>query len=70
PANWLDGVTAVVQPALLEDAPRKLLEALASGVPVIATPACGLPPQMGLTLVPADNVDALIAALRQTISCA
>ncbi|HJW39652.1 MAG TPA: VanW family protein, partial [Rhizomicrobium sp.] len=47
PANWLDGVTAVVQPALLEDAPRKLLEALASGVPVIATPACGLPPQMG-----------------------
>jgi hypothetical protein len=68
--TWLEGVTAVVQPALLEDAPRKLLQALASGVPVIATPACGLPPQIGLRLVPADNVVALIAALRQTISCA
>jgi hypothetical protein len=61
--NWLDGVVAVVQPALLEDAPRKLLAALGAGVPVIATKACGLPEQDGLTLVPADNVDALIAAL-------
>jgi hypothetical protein len=68
--TWLEGVTAVVQPALLEDAPRKLLQALASGVPIIATSACGLPPQKGLTLVPADNVDALVAALRQTISYA
>jgi hypothetical protein len=61
-ANWLAGISAVVQPALLEDAPRRLLLALSSGVPVIATPACGLPEQPGLTLVPPDDVPALVAA--------
>jgi hypothetical protein len=61
-ADWLDGVSAVVQPALLEDAPRRLLLALASGVPVIATRACGLPEQDGLTLVDGDTAS-LIAAL-------
>lgn len=58
-----NGVAAFVQPAFLEDKPRKLLAALAGGIPVIATAACGLPPQPGLTLVPAGDADALIAAL-------
>jgi hypothetical protein len=62
--NWLNGVAAVVQPAVLEDAPRRLLLSLASGVPVIATRACGLPEQDGLTLVPDGDSDGLIAALR------
>jgi glycosyltransferase involved in cell wall biosynthesis len=66
-ANWLDGVTAIVQPALLEDAPRWLLAALSAGVPVIATAACGLPPQDGLTIVPADDTGALIEALRDVL---
>jgi hypothetical protein len=57
--NWLDGVACVVQPALLEDAPRRLLQALASGVPVIATRACGLPAQDGLVLAPEDDEAAL-----------
>jgi glycosyltransferase involved in cell wall biosynthesis len=68
-SNWLDGVAAVVQPALLEDAPRKLLFALANGVPVIATRAGGLPEQDGLTLVDGDGpslVEAL--ALRHPIT--
>jgi hypothetical protein len=58
------GVAAFVQPAFLEDKPRKLLAALASGIPVIASSECGLQPQHALTLVPAGNVEALIAALR------
>ena len=62
-ADPLDGVAAVVQPALLEDAPRRLLIALARRVPVIATTACGLPPQDGLTLVPADDAAALARAI-------
>jgi hypothetical protein len=62
-ASWLDGVRAVVHPALAEGAPRRLLEALAAGVPVIATPACGLGPQPGLTLVPMDDVEALVEAM-------
>ncbi|HZZ87021.1 MAG TPA: VanW family protein [Caulobacteraceae bacterium] len=61
--GWLDGVRAVVHPALAEAAPRRLLEALAAGVPVIATAACGLAPQPGLTLVPMDDVEALAAAM-------
>ncbi|RYF94114.1 MAG: glycosyltransferase, partial [Caulobacteraceae bacterium] len=63
--DWLDGVAAVVQPAVVEDNPRRLLGALAAGVPVIATPACGLDPQPGLTLIPPGDAAALIRALKR-----
>ena len=62
--HWLDDISVVVQPAIVEQAPRRLLAALASGVPVIATAACGLDPQPGLTIIPAADTDALVAALR------
>jgi hypothetical protein len=52
-----------VLPALIEHRPHTLLRALAAGLPVIATPACGLPPQPGLALVPPDDSDSLRAAL-------
>ncbi|QUD86251.1 VanW family protein [Phenylobacterium montanum] len=61
-ADWRNA-DAVVQPALVEEQPRLLLAALAAGLPVIASPACGLPPQAGLTLVPADDPRALIEAI-------
>jgi hypothetical protein len=60
--DWMDGVAAVVQPALLEDSPRRLLQALTARVPVIATRACGLPEQDGLTLIPDEA--ALMATLK------
>ena len=63
-ADWLGMVAAVVQPAIVEERPRVLLQALAAGVPVIATPACGLGVQPGVSLVPPDDVPALIDALR------
>jgi glycosyltransferase involved in cell wall biosynthesis len=63
PANWLADIAAVVQPAVVEHSPRRLLAALAAGVPVIATQACGLDPQPGLVLVPAGDVAALAAAI-------
>jgi glycosyltransferase involved in cell wall biosynthesis len=53
----------VVLPAFVENRPRQLLEALAGGVPVVATPACGLGPAEGLTLVPAGDA----AALREAV---
>ncbi len=62
--NWLQRVDAVVQPALVEEQPRPLLQALAAGVPVIASAACGLGSHPGLTLVPPDDAEALVAALR------
>lgn len=58
------GVAAFVQPAFLEDKPRKLLAALASGIPVIATPACGIAARAGLTLVEPGDMDALITELQ------
>lgn len=42
PYGWLRDVMAVVQPALVEEQPRRLLAARAAGVPVLATAACGL----------------------------
>ena len=61
--HWLDGADLVVLPAFVENRPRRLLEALAGGVPVVATPACGLGPAEGLTLVPAGDADALREAI-------
>ncbi len=66
-SGW-DGAAVAVQPALVEDQPRRLLAALAAGVPVIASAACGLPAQPGLTIVPADDAAALTALLRDRLA--
>ncbi|HEY2177854.1 MAG TPA: VanW family protein [Caulobacteraceae bacterium] len=63
PGDWR-AAAAVVQPAVVEDQPRRLLAALAAGVPVIATAACGLDPQPGLTLIPPNDARALERALK------
>jgi hypothetical protein len=42
--GWLDGIGAILHPASLTNQPRALLEALANGVKVYATPTCGLAP--------------------------
>ena len=62
-AGWRSEVAAVVQPALVEEQPRTLLAALAAGIPVIATPACGIASRPGLTLVPAGDTQALVRAI-------
>jgi hypothetical protein len=59
----LEGVAAVVLPAHVEHAPRLLLRALARGLPVIATPACGLGAGPDLRIVEAGDVEGLRAAL-------
>jgi glycosyltransferase involved in cell wall biosynthesis len=43
------------------------LAALAAGVPVIATAACGIPAREGLVLVPEGDGAKLSAALRQIL---
>lgn len=59
----LDGAAAVVLPAFVEHRPRRLLQALARGIPVIATDACGLSPGDGVTRVPMGDAAALRAAI-------
>lgn len=41
-ADWLNDVGAIFHPATMTAQPRRLLEALAHGVTIYATPACGL----------------------------
>src|SRR5436190_17755838 len=67
PNGWLKEVALVVQPAIAEERPRYLLAALAADVPVIAAPACGLASQDLLTMVPANDLTALIAVLRASL---
>jgi hypothetical protein len=62
-ADPLAGVAAVVLPAHVEHAPRLLLRALACGLPVIATPACGLDAGPRLEIIEAGDVDGLRAAV-------
>lgn len=64
PAEALSRCDVVALPAWVEHQPRALLAAIARGVPVIATPACGLGALQGWTDVRAGDVDALRRALR------
>lgn len=59
----LAGSTALVLPAWIEHEPRLALLALASGIPVIASKACGLPPHPRLIQVDAGDAEALKNAL-------
>lgn len=52
-----------VLPAHVEHQPRALLAALARGIPVVASSACGLGDLAGVTCVPAGDVAALRAAI-------
>ncbi|HEX8662466.1 MAG TPA: VanW family protein [Beijerinckiaceae bacterium] len=56
-------LAAVVLPAIVEHQPRALLRALAAGIPVIATAACGLGDRPGVVTVPELDAAALRAAI-------
>jgi hypothetical protein len=57
--GWLSHAALVIQPAWIENNPRPLLRALAAGVPVIATPECGIQAHPLLTLVAAGDEKSL-----------
>lgn len=59
----LTGCTALVIPAWVEHEPRLALRALAMGIPVIASHACGLPAHPLLTEIEAGNVADLTSAM-------
>jgi hypothetical protein len=66
-SDWLAEAAVAVLPAWVEHQPRRLLAALAAGVPVICTPACGIPPQPGITFVPEGDSAALSAAIQSAL---
>ncbi|HEX8492192.1 MAG TPA: VanW family protein [Pyrinomonadaceae bacterium] len=65
--NWLDGAVAVVLPAFVEHKPRRLLEAIAHGVPVIASTACGLENIRGVVNIPPGDAEALRTAIENLL---
>jgi hypothetical protein len=67
-ADWLAEAAVAVLPAWVEHQPRRLLAALGAGVPVICTPACGVPPQPGITFVPEGDSAGLRAAIQSALA--
>jgi hypothetical protein len=65
--DWSRDAGLVVLPAFVEHRPRRLLEALARGVPVVASAECGLGNMEGVREVAAGDVDALCEAVRQSL---
>ncbi len=57
-------VLAVVLPAHVENHPKLLLKAIAIGIPVIATEACGLHELAGVTIVKTGDVEGLKQTLK------
>lgn len=60
--------TALVIPAWIEHEQRLALRALALGIPVIASRACGLPAHPLLTEIEAGDVESLKAAMMECVS--
>jgi len=66
-ADGLEEADLVVLPAHIEHQPRILLAAVAAGIPVIASEACGLARVPGVLEVAAGDVEGLRARLRQSL---
>jgi hypothetical protein len=64
----LTGVGLVVLPAYVEHQPRLLLRAIAAGIPVIASEACGLGEQRGVVTVRTGDSLALQQAIAAFIT--
>jgi len=64
----IEDVAAVILPASVENQPRRLLQAVAAGIPVIASDACGLEGVDGVTVVETGNVPMLKAAVESLLS--
>jgi hypothetical protein len=66
-ASDLASASALVLPAWIEHQPRLALLALASGIPVIATEACGLPPHENLHVIAAPDAAVLAIVIRSVL---
>jgi hypothetical protein len=68
--DWLEGVTAIVLPAYVEHQPRRLLEGVARGIPVIASTACGLESIEGVINISFGDTKALRHEIEKIVSTA
>jgi hypothetical protein len=61
--DWISRAELVVLPAHVEHRPRRLLTAAANGIPVVATPNCGVEHGDGVIVVPAGDIEQLRRAI-------
>ncbi len=66
--DWLETADVVVLPAFVEHKPLRLLRAVAVGVPVIASSACGVDNVAGVTTIEAGDAFALRQAIESVIA--
>ncbi|HEV7699894.1 MAG TPA: VanW family protein [Pyrinomonadaceae bacterium] len=65
--NWLEQASLVVLPAFVEHRPRRLLQAAAAGIPVIASDACGVRGVSGITSFTLGDASALSALIQDSL---
>lgn len=65
--DCLDQVGLVILPAFVEHNPRILLRAIACGIPVIASSACGLGNLEGVTNIPVVELDQFICEIKRLV---
>ncbi len=65
--DWLDKADLVVLPAHVEHKPRRLLVAVANGIPVIASEACGVGNVCNLQSVAVGSLDWLQGAIKKAL---
>jgi hypothetical protein len=63
--NIFDNIGLIVYPTYIEHQPRVLLKAIALGVPIITTSACGLTKLDNLTIIPIGDYDALKQSVKK-----
>lgn len=73
PLPYYAAADAMLAPALYDPFPNAALEALACGLPVVASDACGVAELLdggdAGWVVPTGDVDALVDAMREAIAC-
>jgi len=67
-SDWLERADLAVLPAFVEHRPRRLLSAAADGIPVIASPECGVSNVSGVTTAPAGDHEQLRSAILNIIN--
>lgn len=65
-SDWLQRASVVALPAVVEHTPRALLQAVAAGLPVLVSEACGLAEVPGVTTLPLEDPARWRAALLNT----
>lgn len=66
-SGWVSRADLVVLPAFVEHRPRRLLTAIANGIPVICSPECGIPDSEAVTIAKSGDSKALGEAIENVL---